>query len=150
MEFITDRTQYHVTLLKHLQAKGWNNMTSSEKVSWRKEAAKGAYNYTDLNRVESAVAEIAKMMGLNLTTKTDWSLWDIPLKSDMDRYLRNVIAIRDLCPKSMKFPSLPKTMNHLTFEYANNIEKVLKIAYESYGDYCEKYVQSGEIYCGEV
>lgn len=150
MELITDRTQYHVTLLKRLQNKGWNNMTPSEKVAWRGDAAKGAYNYTDLNRVESAVAEISRLFDLGLTTKTDWGLWDIPLKTDMERYLGNVVAIRDACPGDVTFPTLPDSMSRLTYEGANNIERVLEIAYESYLDYCEKYIQSGEIYCGEV
>ena len=105
-------------------------MTPSEKLAWRGDAAKGAYNYTDLNRVESAVAEIAPLFDLSLTTKTDWVLWDIPVKADMDRYLSNVVEIRDACPGNVTFPTLPDSMNHLTFQYANNIEKVLEIAYE--------------------
>jgi hypothetical protein len=107
-------------------------MTASERKTWNDEAAKGAYNYTDLNRVETVVAEIAALLGFSLTTKTDWSLWDIPVKSDMDRYLDNVRTIRNYCTRlgnASDFPTLPTSMDDLTLEGANNIEKVLKMAY---------------------
>lgn len=146
MELITDRTQYHVTLLRQLQAKGWNNMTESEKIAWRNEATKGAYNYTDLNRVESAVAELAMYFGLSLPTKTNWGLWDIPLKADMDRYLDNIVKIRNVCPDSWDIPSPPNSMSRLTYEDANNIEKILVAAYK----YLDCYYRCGEIFTGEV
>lgn len=105
-------------------------MTASEQSSWNGDAAKGAYNYTDLNRVETAVKELAGELGLSLTTKTNWTLWDVPTRSDMERYLGNVVAIRDACPGSLDFPSLPSSMNGLTYTSANSIEKVLTMVYE--------------------
>lgn len=105
-------------------------MTSSEQTAWNNDAAKGAYNYTDLNRVETAVSELASELGLSLTTKTNWTLWDIPVQADMERYLENVAAIRDACPGEVEFPNLPDSMNNLSFEGANSIEKVLLLVYE--------------------
>lgn len=131
VELITDRTQYHVTLLDRLRRKPWNSMTASEQAAWTNgEAALGAYNYTDFNRVESAVAELAEQLGLTLTTKTNWTLWDIPVQADMERYLGNVVAIRDTCPGNVTFPELPASMSYLTFDGANSIEKVLMMVYE--------------------
>lgn len=171
VELITDRSQSHVTLLKRLRKKPWNSMTASEQTAWNGEAAKGAYNYTDLNRVESAVAELAEQLGLTLTTKTNWTLWDIPLKADMERYLGNVEAIRDACPGDVEFPTLPSSMSKLTYEGANSIEKVLLLVYEELhggsvnpdpdvpdipdvpdvpGSDDADFIRSGEIYSGEV
>lgn len=131
LSLITDRTYAHVELLKKLNKMPYKSMTLDEQNSWMSgEAAKGAYNYTDLNRVESAVAEIAARMGLNLTTKTDWTLADIPDQTDMSRYLGNVVAIRDACPGDTEFPTLPDNMSGLDYRGANNIEKVLFIANE--------------------
>ena len=87
---------------------------------------RGAYNYSDLNRVERAVMEISELAGLNLTTKTDWAMWDIPTKSDMTRYLNNIMTIRAYCGST---EALPTSMDNLTFTYANNIEKILLAAY---------------------
>lgn len=93
-------------------------------------ATKGAYNYSDLNRVERAVAEISALAGLNLATKTDWQMWDIPRRSDMERYLNNIRAIKDFCDSSLP---LPASMDNLTYEYANNIELILVLGYERVG-----------------
>lgn len=130
MNLITNRDRWYLNRLHTLQAKGWANMTASEREEWYNRAAMGAYNYTDLNRVESAVAEIAQIMGLSLTTKTDWSVSDVPTQSEMERYLGNVVAIRNASPEGLVFPALPDTMNQLTIEGANNIEKTLSIAYD--------------------
>ena len=89
-------------------------------------ATKGAYNYSDLNRVERAVAEISDRASLGLVTKTDWGAWDIPRTSDMTRYLNNIKTIKTRYNINI---ALPDSMNHLTYETANNIEKILLEAY---------------------
>lgn len=146
VELITNRTQEHVDLLNALLKKGWANLTDTEKDIWYAEAAKGAYNYTDLNRVESAVAEIAESLGLTLDTKTDWTLWDVPTESDMSRYLGNVEKIKNACPNKTLFPAVPSRMARLTYETANRIEEILIMADRS----SDAIPRSGELYCGEV
>lgn len=90
------------------------------------ECTKGAYNYSDLNRVEQIVADISEGLSLGLVTKTDWGMWDIPTVPDMERYLGNVKTIRDYYYISIE---LPATMANLTYVEANNIEKILSEAY---------------------
>lgn len=151
LQFITDRSQDHVDLLKRLKKKNWSTMTAAEKADWYGDAAKGAYNYTDLNRVETAVEVLAQNLGLNLITKTNWTAWDDPVVSEMERYLGNVVAIRDACPSDVEFPALPVTMQKLTYEGANSIERVLLLVYELLlGDSTKSTARSGDIYCGEV
>lgn len=89
-------------------------------------ATKGAYNYSDLNRVERAVEEISERMGLGLTTKTYWTMWDIPTASDMTRYISNIKAIAQAIGSTIVPPD---SMNKLTYEAANDIEKILLEAY---------------------
>ncbi len=89
-------------------------------------ATKGAYNYSDLNRVERAVAELSDELGLGLITKTDWTMWDVPRASDMERFLQNIETIRNAEGIST---ALPESMNELTYSGANNIETVLLDAY---------------------
>lgn len=93
------------------------------------EATKGAYNYSDLNRVERAVAELSDMLGLGLVTKTDWAMWDIPTASDMERYLGNVSTLRQQIEAETTVPALPTSMNKLTYTDANNIELILDAVY---------------------
>ncbi len=109
-------------------------------------ATKGAYNYSDLNRVELAVAEISKRFGLDLATKTDWKLWDVPVQSDLARYLANIKAIRDVCPNSNELPTLPPSLYSMTYTTANAIETILATA----AAYADRSYRCGELYCGEV
>lgn len=91
---------------------------------------KGRYTFSDLNRVESAVAELAPYFGLKLETKTDWgtpgvfseSQW--PTESQMMRYKMNVAY---LCHQLPSFPLLPTSMDNLNWEGANQIERALQM-----------------------
>lgn len=118
---------------------------------------KGIYRYTDLNRVESAVAVIAEeMVGLgisiDLPTKTDWSEPDLfstsewPVESQMARYLTNLEKIRAEMAVEI---TLPDSMDRLTWQSANNIEKMLETALTRINGIKQSYRYSGEIYAGE-
>jgi hypothetical protein len=146
VELITDRTQQHVDLLKALQKIGWDNLNSEQREQWYGEAAKGAYNHTDLNRVESAVAELAEILGIELTTKTDWGVWDLPTHSDMKRYLDNVEVIKNAVWGGANLPHVPYHANGLTYEDANTIENILLTS----GRRLESIPRCGEIFIGEV
>lgn len=104
---------------------------------------KGAYNYSDLNRVERAVSDLSRIYGLNLITKTDWRMWDIPTKSDMERYLNNIREIRRACGSNVNPPA---SMTGLTYSGANDIEKILLAGYQV----AKKSYRTGELYSGEV
>lgn len=138
MEFITDRTQADVLA----------------------GTSKGRYEYTDLNRVESAVKELQQQseaagnFPLGLITKIDWSLpeefspdtW--PTESSMTRYLDNVRAI---CTElNVPTSTLPSSMSKLTYEGANEIERLLKLAATMLSNAKAVFSYSGEFYSGEV
>lgn len=107
------------------------------------EATLGAYNYSDLNRVERAVQEIAEILHVSVVTKTDWAVWDIPTKSDLNRYLSNVRLLQELCGETT---ILPDTLNKMTYDTANNIEAVLLRC----RNIAEGTLRCGELICGEV
>lgn len=118
---------------------------------------KGVYGYTDLNRVEETVGEIAALfpalgIDLDLKIKTDWGVpgafstvtW--PVASQMQRYLDNVAAIRDAFRISVQLPS---SMARLTWSGANSIERVLQMAIARGTGTIQSFRFSGEIYSGE-
>lgn len=107
------------------------------------EATKGAYNFSDLNRVERAVEEIAEILGVNATTKTDWSVWDIPTKTDLMRYLDNVRLLQSICGETTL---LPDGLNKMTYDIANEIEAALMRC----RTIAEATLRCGEVFCGEV
>lgn len=137
-EFVYNRTQRHVDRLKLLQRKGYANLSTSEREEYHGYAALGAYNYTDINRVEAAVAEIAPKYGLAPTTVKNRTYWTIPTTTidgfNATQYLKNVVDIRDAAiyaTPSLKMPTLPTSMSRLTWDMANNIEETLHIAYDN-------------------
>ncbi len=107
------------------------------------EATKGAYNYSDLNRVERAVKEIAEILGVSVVTKTDWNVWDVPTKFDMTRYLSCVRLIQELCGETT---ILPDSLDKMTYDTANKIEAALLRCRAI----AEARLRCGEAICGEV
>lgn len=149
MNLITDRTQADVIRAKELNKKVYDafaamaaaavdtdsliepmdiieaTLTPEEFSEW-KSGLKGAYNYMDLNRVESAVADIANLWIPGLDTKTDWTMQDEITQAEMMRYLSNIQRIRSEAGSSA---NIPVNMNRFDYVSANNIEQVLLDAY---------------------
>lgn len=88
-------------------------------------ATKGAYNYSDLNRVEMVVEELSERWGLGLVTKTDWGIWDVPTRSDMTRYRDNLVAIENHLMLGDTMGDIPPDLSKLTYTHANMIEQFL-------------------------
>lgn len=109
-------------------------------------ATKGAYNYSDLNRVEMAMQILSEELSLNLVTKTDWNLWDIPKQADMDRVIQNLRTIRKAGVGLPKTPDAPASMSKLSYTTANEIETILSDVDEA----LPARLWCGDIYAGEV
>ena len=107
------------------------------------DATKGAYNYSDLNRVEMAVRDLSDILGLGLETKTDWTVWDVPKQADMERYAYNLSELRKHSTMSMPLSLVDDTFN---FEKANTIERFLS----AFDGVVKSMMYCGEPYCGEV
>lgn len=118
---------------------------------------KGRYGAADLNRVETAVKElfgIAKALDVvyEPVVKTDWGFpggfsydqW--PTKGQMERYLNNVSR---LCAAVEIAADLPLSMEHLTWEGANQIEQALLLVYTRIQNILQAFRFSGEFFAGE-
>ena len=116
---------------------------------------KGAYNYEDLNRVEYAVELLAEMlsnMGYSaaVSVKTDWDHWDIPTVSTMERYIKNLNALRNAVSLFKTITTTPPTsMQHLTFDSANRIERLLQQIEAWIMGIQSSTKYTGEASCGE-
>ena len=153
MNLITDRTLQDVYRWKELKTKGYANMTDAEKAEWT--SCKGAYNYTDLNRVEAAVRVIAEKLNaldipVSVTTKSDWTNKDLPTRSDMERYLNNVHLLRSASSGLYQAPKPPSTMEKLDYIGANDIEKTLLYINNWAEGMKETQKYAGEFYGGEL
>lgn len=114
--------------------------------------SKGCYNRTDLNRVERSTNTVAKELTalgypVTITVKTNWAITNIPLASDMARYLGNV---RKCVTQFHAVPgvALPSSMDGLNYIGANSIEKVLVGLDEMAAALPQYYRRCGAAWCG--
>ena len=162
MNMIVDRTSADVERWKELRNKGWVNMTEDERREWLGEivpiqaASKGMYTHNDLNRVERAVESIVgrfESLGYCLSsirTKTDWTYRDAFWSADMERYYKNIILLRESLTVYRDTPNAPKVGETMTYEIANNIEKILMDIDELYVNLIKSWYYSGDVISGEV
>lgn len=144
--WITDRTQSDVDRVKEIAAKArTDTWTEAEQAEWAA-GMKGALSYTDFNRIESGVLELANILGASVNVKTDWSVSGYLTESDASRWLANIKAIRSKNSGSSKIGQTPTSMNRLTFDIMNQIESIL----EDIETLAKTYVTfSGEYMTGE-
>ena len=114
---------------------------------------KGAYNYTDLNRVGQWVAYISNLLNTynyfnEVSTKTDWVLGDIPTYEEMSTYLQNVKNIRNAYYVMINTPELPNNIDKLNIAKANSIEKNLYDIDKLIKGMIAEFRKSGTFYSG--
>lgn len=139
---------------------GLSSLTDTERSEYFS-GMKGAYNWTDFNRVGEAVNFIANRMkslqgeidtfreSLGLATsdvynvpydsstitvfpKTDWTVYDTPTQSQVHTYLNNLITLRKQLSLPEYAPNVPETLDKLTIDTANSIEYLLHVIYEAF------------------
>lgn len=153
---ITDRTAEDVTAVKAFNLAGLSGMTAEEKIAYLA-GMKGAYNASDLNRVEEASRYMSELLrdmydGLQsyaeslgvapqaffdpydpddyeITAKTDWTTTDYISAADSARYLANVVLLTSAVAND--YPLLPSSLARLDYEKANNIERSLVLLYNN-------------------
>lgn len=127
-DLVFDRTPSDVNRVRTLTQKLiTGTATNDERQEWLA-GMKGAYNYTDLNRVGEAVeylTGVLEELGYNISVspKTDWSEGDFPLSDAMETYLLNIQKLRARLP--FVAPDAPASMAQFGYQQANNIEEIL-------------------------
>jgi hypothetical protein len=155
LPLVTDRTQADAREVRQLiqrinRAGGWEFASAEDKARFSMQL-KGAYNAEDLNRVGQVVAfltgELA-MSGYAVETepKTNWAVEDIQNKVQMAAYLGDVKALKAGFYGTV---DLPETMDKLTADNANNIEKLLEEIFMYIGWMRDGYRKCGTFKCGQ-
>ena len=137
-DLIFDRTQADVTYAKENQSSE-NNL-------------KGAYNYTDLNRIEQWCAYLATELSnigyqITITTKTDWTGDDFPTANQLERIRSNVSNLKAVFYANT---NVPTNMNKMTIAKANAIEKILDELNNNFIGTKEWFVHSGVANSGQA
>jgi hypothetical protein len=156
-DLITNRTQEDASYAAELAAKG-QDMTTEEWAAYLA-GLRGAYNYTDLNRVTEAMEYINdRLSGYGYETGYQdvkilhdesldpyrWYETDKPKEEQMDQYLSNVKAIRRTLELPSNTPNVPEDMEALTYEEANDIEQILVIVEEIMNRVISGFRRSGQ------
>lgn len=154
LNLITDRTAVDVSRWQELKNKGYDKMTASERAEWNT-SMKGAYNHTDLNRVENAVAYLAQRLNefgyrVEPPVTQTWNTTSIPKPADMTRYLNNVRMIRNAFVTLRTTPEVPASMQRMTYVEANAIEQVLHDVETLIDNMVASFSYPGDIYGGEI
>ena len=148
---VTDRTQADVDRVNTLTGK-WlaGTITNAEKEEWLA-GMKGAYNYTDLNRVGNAVAFIAGVLEsagtrVTVTAKNDWTMEDIPTTAQAQALLTDLTLLKGSVRQPV--PDVPVSMDNLTVETANRIEEILVSVYNAINYEGANWERCGIAVCG--
>lgn len=116
---------------------------------------KGAYNASDLNRVNGNMLFLKDVLadnGITVELKTAsrvWQMMDIPTAADFESYLNDVSAIRNAVTQMSDTPHVP-SKDKFDYLKANDIEKILYDTYRLVYRVRDSFYYSGEIYAGEV
>lgn len=113
------------------------------------------YNASDLNRVVEAMQYVAGLLNgygyaVAVTSRTDWAMGDIPSQADMNVYRSDLVTLRGAVAVITTTPSVPGSMSLLTYQEANDIEKILQDVDELITKMAAAWFYCGEIYAGEV
>lgn len=155
MQLITDRVQADVDRVAQLAARvSAGTATAAEQTEWASDL-KGAYNASDLNRVGAAVAYVAGRLNgygyaVSVSPKQDWTANDIPTAGQMATYIQDVAALRGTIAVMDSTPPTPESASGLTWQEANNIERILLDVDELLTRMAAAWFYSGEIWSGEI
>lgn len=163
IRLITDRRNEDLAALKELLAVPAERWTESQRTEFYAAVSRGAYNYTDVNRVvlaEQYLADALNKAGyaVELTAADGWTETDPYPAPEAERYLADLKAVRNAGPVLEDTPDVPKqivpgglkTADGLTLEKANDIEKILVMTDSALALAGLSVWYSGEIFSGEV
>jgi len=153
---ITDRTQADVdeALLIRGKVQNGETLTTDEQTKYFN-GMRGAYNISDLNRVESKVGEIRETLlmygypAFGILTKINWANTDLLKYSDINRYLLNIRKLREAYFTYPQTPATPFTSDWINYITANDIEQILVDIEEILDGMISSFYFTTEIYSGD-
>lgn len=126
---VYDRTQEDVARVDQLAERINAKIASDEEIAEWETDSKGKYNASDLNRVGAAceylyneMTRLAFSVSGYSALRTDWTEEEVPTPEQMATYLSTIAALKAVWDTAQEIPS---TMDGLTVEGANNIEKLI-------------------------
>ena len=154
LQLITDRTQEDVNFIRKLNELGFMYLDTDE-IEQLQLDQKGAYNASDLNRVESFVQYLAEKMDITgnhpiVNVKTVWTNKEWVTVSESQRYLHNIKVLRNVLAVPGNLPEVPQDLEDLYYTEANDIERILEMIDEMITNISKSWYYSNDLFSGEV
>lgn len=116
---------------------------------------KGTYNASDLNRVAAAMNYVAGRLESagydpHISPKTDWKDDGWVDQAAQVVYLGYLSELRSQFAMMQTTPPVPNDMEKLTYQEANDIEKILEDIDRLLTNASQAWFYSGDIYASEV
>lgn len=167
VNLITDRTQSDVDRVKYLAKRIKSGTATEAEREEYKADLKGAYNASDMNRVEtcmSALVSRLRALGYPVSGYKNSRIWShasLPTQAQLEQYRSNVAAVRGEIGKVLQYynagmpyplPDTPDDMLKLTYQEANDIEQILQSIENQLDDMDSHFYwyYSGEVFAGEI
>lgn len=157
-ELVYNRTQADVDRVYALKNKiltgGLAALTAEEKAEYLA-GMKGAYNYTDFNRLGEAIAYLVERMkkldihDSSIVPKVDWAMGDTPTQSQVRNLLSYLTKLRAKLSLPDNTPSVPNSLDKLTYQTANDMELLLWMIDQRITQTTTAFRYSGTMYCGQ-
>lgn len=157
-ELVYDRTQTDVdrvyTLKNKILTGGLAALSAEEKAEYLA-GMKGAYNYTDFNRLGEAIAYLVERMkeldihDSSIIPKVDWVMGDTPTQSQVSNLLSCLTKLRAKFSLPDDAPSVPNSLDKLTYQTANDMELLLWMIDPRITQTTAAFRYSGTMYCGQ-
>jgi hypothetical protein len=143
-----------------IKSNGFNALSEAQKEKYNG-GMRGAYTHVDLNRVGNAIKYIAERMSylqseidsyrvekgisedniykipynendISVSPKTDWKKTDL-FWGDADTvYIKDLENIKSIIIIPKDAPEIPESLSKMSFNVANDIEKLLKVVYDEF------------------
>ena len=154
IDLIYDRTISDVNRVEYLRQKVKDRTATQEEIAEWLTPLKGAYNFADLNRVGEAMNYLADALNdfgyyNAVSAKTDWVITDKPNPEQMEKYINDLNELKKCFYVSSTTPQTPSNMVSLTYEKANDIEKILVDIEKIFKSMQNYYVFCGVGNCGQ-
>lgn len=152
---IRDRTTDDVQALVNLLQIPPDEWTEETLERFKQAQHKGAYNYTDWNRVNRTISDLIQLFAdagyilICYPEASDRDHTNTPTLEESQLFIRNVVAVHEVLGLSHD-PQLPNTLEHMTYATANNIEQILWNAFDALNRIERAHWYSNELYAGEV
>lgn len=157
-ELVYDRTQTDVdrvyTLKNKILTGGLAALSAEEKAEYLA-GMKGAYNYTDFNRIGEAISYLVERMkeldihDSSIIPKVDWVMGDTPTQSQVSNLLSCLTKLRAKLSLPDDAPSVPNSLDKLTYQTANDMELLLWMIDQRITQTTAAFRYSGTMYCGQ-